>query len=119
MNHRSIGSIILLVLAAVNAEVERIKIKEPHKTTGIHAPSGAGSEARCDKDFAAGIQLAVVFMSDARRGVAQSEVMRRFRASSFFMKIGNVSQLSIIALRYQWGLAPRNLIRKFATWTIY
>jgi histidinol dehydrogenase len=54
-NHRSIGSIIRLVLTAVNAEVERIKIKTPHKTTGTHAPSGAGSDAPCDKDFAAGI----------------------------------------------------------------
>ena len=46
---------IRLVLAAVNAEVERIKIRPPHKTTGIHAPSAAGSETPCDKDFAAGI----------------------------------------------------------------
>ena len=46
---------IRLVLAAVNADVERVKIKAPHKTTGIHAPSAAGSETPAGKDFAAGI----------------------------------------------------------------
>src|SRR5208282_4428693 len=62
-------------------------------------------------------QLAVVSMSDARRGL-QPEVMRRFWASSFFMKIGNVSDLSVIASSYQWSQAPRNSIRKDARWTI-
>jgi len=56
-------------------------------------------------------------MSDARRGL-QSEVKRRFCAGSFFMKMENVSHLSIIAWSYQWGHAPGNLIRKAARWTI-
>lgn len=45
--------------------------------------------------------------------------MRKFRARSFFMKTWNVSDLSVIALRYQRDRAPRNLMRKAATWTIY
>jgi len=46
---------ILAVLKAENAEVESVKINAPHKTTGIHSASGAGSEAPADQDFAAGI----------------------------------------------------------------
>ena len=32
---------ILAVLAAENAEVESVKIKAPHRITGIHSPSGS------------------------------------------------------------------------------
>jgi len=44
---------ILPVLEAENAEVERVKIKAPHRTTGIHSPSGASSDSPAARDFSA------------------------------------------------------------------
>ena len=43
ITNRRIGSMILPVLAAENAEVESVKINAPQRITGIHSPSGASS----------------------------------------------------------------------------
>ena len=59
---------ILLVLAAENAEVDSVKINAPQRITGIHSPSGASSGGSADKDFVSGIWLvAAVFTATAAR----------------------------------------------------
>ena len=45
----------LAVLAAEKPDVESVKIRQPHRITGIHSPSGVGSDAGADKVFAVGI----------------------------------------------------------------
>ena len=45
------GAVVLLVLAAENAEVDSVKINAPQMITGIHSPSGASSGGSADKDF--------------------------------------------------------------------
>jgi hypothetical protein len=55
ISHRNIGSMILLVLAAENAEVESVKITAPQMRTGIHSLNGASSLEPAGKDLAAGI----------------------------------------------------------------
>jgi hypothetical protein len=106
ISHRSIGSIILLVFAEENAEVESEKIRAPHKITGIHSPNGAISGVSADKDFAAGIQFAAVFAT-----TVQSIAMQGYGLSRFLMKIGNVPHLSVIDTCCQHR-APRSHIRK-------
>ena len=60
---------ILPVLAAENAEVDRVKINAPQRITGTHSPSGASSGGPADKDLVSGIWLVVaVFTGTVARG---------------------------------------------------